>query len=85
MVAIAIVYLQLQVVISSDVDEADDKDVDYLAKVAPADHKDDLVPTKDVSVKCHENLPTQISDPSSCSKEDLLMKVAELSEQGKQK
>jgi hypothetical protein len=39
-----------------------------------------LVPTKD-----YETLPTQISDLSSCSKEELLLKVHQLSEEKKEK
>jgi hypothetical protein len=68
--------------------EKEEEEVECLAVQADADapllvptknYPDDLlVPTKD-----YETLPTQISDLSSCSKEDLVLKVHQLSEEKK--
>ena len=74
-------------------DEDDIEQEEELAILGVQAHADAplLVPTKNypqdllVPTKDYETLPTQISDLSSCSKEELLLKVYQLSEEKKEK
>lgn len=72
--------------------DPEDRDVTFEQSTAPADHPQDIdvLPTKTipddlllVPTNDYESLPTQISDLSSCSKEDLMLKVTQLSEEKK--
>ena len=80
----------------ANVHQEDEEDIEREEELACLDvqaHADAplLVPTKNyphdllVPTKDYETLPTQISDLSSCSKEELLLKVHQLSEEKKEK